>query len=59
MALFTKQSKKRLLIGIESYQNNDTTYLILPNDFLLESGIEGECGIMCFSLEYAKQCLGV
>ena len=39
--------------------NNETTYLILPNDFLLESGIEGEYGIMCFSLAGAKQWLGV
>lgn len=39
--------------------NNSTTYLILPNDFLLESGIDGSCSIACFSLEYAKECLGV
>lgn len=39
--------------------NNGTTYLIFPNDCLLESGIEGECGIMCFSLDFAKKCLGV
>ena len=39
--------------------NNSTTYLILPNDFLLESGIEGECGIMYFSLAGTKQWLGI
>ncbi len=38
--------------------NNDITYLILPNDFLLESGIDGSYSIACFSLEWAKKCLG-
>lgn len=39
--------------------NNSTTYLILPNDFLLKSGIEGDYSLVCFSLDYAKKCLGV
>lgn len=39
--------------------NNNITYIVFPNDFLLAGGIEGECGFACFSLEYAKKCLGV
>lgn len=39
--------------------NNDTTYLIFPNEVFPENGIEVDCSIACFSLEYAKECLGV
>lgn len=39
--------------------NNNTTYLIFPNKVFSENGIEVDCSIMCFSLEYAKKCLGV
>lgn len=39
--------------------NNDTTYLIFPNEVFPENGIEVACSIMCFSLDYAKKCLGV
>lgn len=39
--------------------NNDTTYLILPNKVFSENGIKVDCSIMCFSLDYAKKCLGI
>lgn len=39
--------------------NNNTTYLIFPNEVFPENGIEVNCSIMCFSLDYAKKCLGV
>ena len=39
--------------------NNGTTYLIFPNEVFPENGIEVNCSIMCFSLDYAKKCLGV
>lgn len=39
--------------------DNDTTYLILPNEAFPENGIEVDCSIACFSLDFAKKCLGV
>lgn len=39
--------------------NNNTTYLIFPNEVFPENGIEVDCSIMCFSLDYAKKCLGM
>ena len=39
--------------------NNETTYLIFPNEVFPENGIEVDCSIMCFSLDFAKKCLGV
>lgn len=39
--------------------NNSTTYLIYPRGTNQELEAEFDFTIMCFSLEYAKQCLGV
>lgn len=44
------------------YNVGQTVYTISIIDDITEyteSGIEGECGIMCFSLDFAKKCLGV